>query len=158
MVVRHNGIKILEAYGDIEQVLDALLQERDEQGNLLYRREDVTIELTEGEKNQICSKHIYTHYPQTKQNSDLADKLYYENLLKAAGVQNLEADIVARVRNFYDGKSLEEVLADVAAEHKEAYEQLTKVGIRVAWVQQCKRELKAAIAEEREPNFPNYPL
>jgi len=109
-------------------------------------------------KYRACAKYIYTHYPQTKQNSDLADKLYYENLLKAQGVQNLEADIAARVQSFYDGKSLEGVLADVAVEHKEAYEQLVKVGIRVAWVQQCKAELKAAIAESREPNFPNYPL
>ena len=104
------------------------------------------------------ARHIFQSYPQTKQNSDLADKLYYENLLKSQGVQNLEADIVARVQNFYDGKSLEEVLADVDESHKEAYEQLVKVGIRVAWVQQCKAELKAAIAEDREPNFPKYPL
>jgi len=121
-------------------------------------RDEVRVLYEPHEAEQLASGYIYTHYPQTKQNSDLADKLYYENLLKAAGVQNLEADIVAKVQSFYDGKSLEEVLADVDENHKEAYEQLTKVGIRVAWVQQCKRELKAAIAEEREPNFPKYPL
>ncbi len=158
MIVKHNGKKVLEAYGNVTQVLNTLLQERDEQGNPRYKREELSIEFTPGEKKTLCSSHIYANYPQTKQNSDLADKLYYENLLKAAGVQDLEADIVQRVQSFYDGKSLDEVLADVSAEHKEAYEQLVKVGIRVAWVQQCKAELKAAIAEEREPSFSNYPL
>ena len=115
-------------------------------------------ELNVEQKYRECSKYIFKFYPDVKQKSDISDKTYFETLLKASGVQNLEADIVAKVQSFYDGKSLEEVLADVAAEQKEAYEQLTKVGIRVAWVQQCKRELKAAIVEEREPNFPKYPL
>ena len=115
-------------------------------------------ELNVEQKYRECSKYIFKFYPDVKQKSDISDKTYFETLLKASGVQNLEADIVAKVQSFYDGKSLEEVLADVDENHKEAYEQLTKVGIRVAWVQQCKRELKAAIAEEREPNFPNYPL
>ena len=121
-------------------------------------RDEVKLVYEPNEAAQLASGYIYSHYPQTKQNSDLADKLYYENILKAAGVQDLEADIVHRVQSFYDGKSLDEVLADVSAEHKEAYEQLVKVGIRVTWVQQCKAELKAAIAEEREPSFPKYPL
>jgi len=46
----------------------------------------------------------------------------------------------------------------VPDENQEAYIQLVKVGIRVAWVQQCKAELKAAITEKREPSFPPYPL
>jgi len=62
------------------------------------------------------------------------------------------------VKEFYNGKSIDEVTENVANENKEAYEQLIKVGIRVAWVQHCKRELKAAIDEQREPNYPKYPL
>ena len=147
-------MKVVKDEKVIAQVYD--LQKYLEEAKLL--RDEIKVLYEPYEAEQLASGYIYTHYPQTKQNSDLADKLYYENLLKSQGVQNLEADIVARVQNFYDGKSLEEVLADVDAEHKEAYEQLVKVGIRVAWVQQCKAKLKAAIAEDREPNFPQYPL
>ena len=101
---------------------------------------------------------IYKHYPQTKQNSDLADKLYYENVLKANGFENLEQTIVSKVIEFENGKSFDELLADVDDANKEAIAQLLKVGIRVTWVQRCKEELKKSIAEDREPNFPKYPL
>jgi len=109
-------------------------------------------------KYDSCKNFILQHYPQIKQQSDSADKEYFTTLLKANGVQNLEADIVARVQNFFAGKTLDEVVEDVPDENKEAYIQLVKVGIRVTWVQQCKAELKASIAEDREPNFPKYPL
>ena len=112
--------------------------------------------------SEVLSKriedYIYSKYPQSKQNSDLADKLYYENLLKAKGIKNLEADIVKRVEEYYKGKNLDEVISDVADENKESYLQLIKVGIRVTWVQMCKNELKKAIEEQREPEFPEYPL
>ena len=124
-------MKVMKDGRVIAQVSD--LQNFLKEANL--SRDEVRVLYEPHEAEQLASGYIYTHYPQTKQNSDLADKLYYENLLKAAGVQNLEADIVAKVQSFYDGKSLEEVLADVDENHKEAYEQLTKVGIRVAWVQ-----------------------
>ncbi len=110
------------------------------------------------QKKAFCAEYIYSKYPQVKQNSDLADKLYYETLIKTSGVKDLEADIVKRVENFYEGKSVKDVILDVDSKHKEAYIQLVKVGIRVAWVQRCKAELKAAIIENREPNFPKYPL
>jgi len=133
---------------------------------IFYKRVDgkVEIDLDRTIENWMKDKYkevenvIYSKYPQSKQNSDLADKLYYENVLKAKGIENLESDIVARVERFYEGASLEDILSDVADENKEAYEQLIKVGIRVTWVQMCKNELKKAIEEQREPEFPKYPL
>jgi len=105
-----------------------------------------------------CSNYIYKHYPQEKQSSDLADKIFYENVLKAGGYQNLETDVVSFVINFKNGKSIEDILKDVEDKQKEGVEQLIKVGIRVDWVQQCKKELKEALKEGREPNYPKYPL
>jgi len=102
--------------------------------------------------------HIHNHYPQTKQNSDLADKLYYENILKANGFKNLEQVIVSKVVEFYENnKSIDELLSDVDDANKEAISQLLKVGIRVTWVQRCKEEFKKSIAEDREPSYPPFP-
>jgi hypothetical protein len=105
-----------------------------------------------------CAAYIDEHYPQTKQNSDLADKLYYENLLKAAGYENLEQTIVTKVGEFYGGATLDALLGDIEDENQTAIEQLIKVGIRVAWVQRCKAELAAALTESRDPAYPEYPL
>ncbi|NPA64846.1 MAG: hypothetical protein GXO16_07715 [Epsilonproteobacteria bacterium] len=123
-----------------------------------YSREEIAIVFSEKELKEMTEAYIYNFYPQVKQASDIADKNYYEMLLKAKGATNLEADIVARAERFFGGESLESIISDVADTEKEAYEQLLKVAIRVKWVQDCKAELKAAIAEEREPNFPDYPL
>ena len=109
-------------------------------------------------KYNSCKNYIYHHYPQEKQASDIADKVYYETLLRAKGINNLEQDIVNRTTEFYNGKSLEEVIADVADEDKVAYEQLLKVAIRAKFVQDCKLELKKAIDENKEPEYPKYPL
>ena len=114
---------------------------------------DITIDMSD------INTYIYLYYSQAKQNSDLADKLYYENILKANGFENLEQTIVLKVASFFEeGKSVEALVADISDEDKTAIEQLLKVGIRVTWVQRCKEELKKSIAEDREPNYPAYPL
>ena len=113
---------------------------------------DITIDMSD------INTYIYLYYSQAKQNSDLADKLYYENILKANGFENLEQTIVTKVVEFENGKSFDALLSDVEDANKEAIAQLLKVGIRVAWVQRCKAELKKSIAEDREPNYPAYPL
>ena len=123
-----------------------------------YSKDEIIIVYSEKELKIQITNYIYQHYPQTKQNSDLADKLYYENVLKAGGFENLEQIVVKKVLEFENGKNLDELLEDVASENKTAMKQLLKVGIRVAWVQKCKAELKKAIAEDREPNYPKYPL
>ena len=109
-------------------------------------------------KYDSCKNFILQHYPTTKQQSDSADKEYFSTLLKANGAENLETDIVARVQNFFAGQTLDEVVEDVPDENKEAYLQLIKVAIRVTWVQDCKAELRKAVAENREPKYPEYPL
>lgn len=124
---------------------------------------DTDVEVLENENLDIdydaqITEYIYIYYPPVKQASDQADKEYFSTLLKAKGTENLEADIVARVQDFYTGKTLDEVVEDVPDENKEAYLQLIKVGIRVTWVQMCKQELRRAIEEDKEPNFPKYPL
>jgi len=64
--------------------------------------EKVVIDWERTEKKWIEEKYeevedtIYGTYPQSKQQSDIADKNYYETLLKAKGIENLEADIVGR--------------------------------------------------------------
>jgi len=124
---------------------------------------DTDVEVPENENLDIdydaqITEYIYIHYPPAKQASDQADKEYFSTLLKANGAKNLEADIVTRVQNFFKGAKLESLVEDVVDENKEAYLQLIKVGIRVTWVQMCKQELRRAIEEDREPNFPEYPL
>jgi len=110
------------------------------------------------EKIKQCETYIYTYYPQSKQNSDIADKLYYENLLKAKGIENLEVDIVSKTKRYFEGESLDSLISNIQEEDKEAYLQLLKVAIRVAWVQECKRELKKSIEDNTDPIFPRYPL
>ena len=119
-------------------------------------------ELEEQEKFQAkynsCKNYIYKYYPQEKQASDIADKVYYETLLRAKGINNLEQDIVNRTTRFYNGETIEEIIADVDDEDKVAYEQLLKVAIRTKFVQDCKLELKKAIDENKEIEYPKYPL
>ena len=117
-----------------------------------------TVEQWLNDKYRDIENYIYSKYPQSKQNSDLSDKIYYENILKSKGIESLENDIITRVKDFFTGKTLEEVIEDISDENKEAYLQLLKVNIRVTWVQMCKDELKKAIDENREPDFPKYPL
>ena len=104
------------------------------------------------------TEYIYIYYSPTKQASDQADKEYFSTILKAKGVENLEVIVAAKVQDFFKGATLESLVADIADEDKEACIQLTKVGIRVTWVQMCKQELRKAITENREPEFPKYPL
>jgi len=120
-----------------------------------------TVEEWINEKYSQTKNHIYKYYSQIKQASDQADKEYYSTLLKANGVQNLEATIASIVSKYYDGQTIDEVLntiEDLTDDTREAYLQLLKVGIRVTWVQRCKSELKKAIEENREPIYPEYPL
>ena len=119
---------------------------------------DRTVKLWIEDKYKEIENFIYSKYQQAKQASDQADKEYYTTLLKAKGIDNLEAVVVAKVQDFFNDVPLENLVDDVVDEDKEAYIQLIKVGIRVTWVQMCKQELKLAITENREPKFPEYPL
>lgn len=108
------------------------------------------------DKYKELEKYIYTYYPPVKQQSDIADKNYYEIILKNGGITNLDKDIVTRTKNYFEnGRKLDDVVSDIADENKkEAYLQLIKTAIRVTWVIDCKKELKQAINEKREPEYP----
>ena len=158
MVIKIDGRKIVEVYTDFNKTIEGIKNLKDKDGNLIYDIDNMEIIYESYELAEITTSYILQYYPTIKQQSDQADKEYFSTLLKAKGVENLEADIVTRVQNFFAGSTLDDVIADVADEDKEAYIQIVKVGIRVTWVQTCKTELRNAIAENREPVFPEYPL
>lgn len=136
--------------------------------------------------DELLSSYISQNYPQKKQNSDLADKLYFENVLKASGrYPDIEKKIVHAVAAFYAAKDTDtpktpaELAADMAVaddslsgEEKDqqlqqdviGLEQLIKVGIRVKWVQDCKRVYKQTAAQVEagdlaaQMDLPPYPL
>jgi len=113
------------------------------------------------DKYNEIQEYIYTYYPQSKQNSDLADKIFYENILKVKYPDKItfyEQVLVNKVNEFFEGKTLEELIQEFPEESKESFLQLLKLGIRVTWVQKCKKELFEAISEKRNPQYPKYPL
>ena len=146
-VVTDNGIEWQEDYEDLptQEQIQAKIKELEAQAKI-------------DAKYDSCKNYILQHYSTTKQQSDQADKEYFSTLIKANGVKDLETEIVLKVQDFFKGATLESLVEDVSDENKEAYIQLIKVGIRVTWVQMCKQELRKAIEEDREPNFPEYPL
>jgi len=128
-------------------------------GNLIIdkiRTEQKWIE----DKYKELENYIYTFYPPVKQQSDVSDKVYFETLLKAKNYKNIELQLVNAVTEFLQGKTFEEILTEnkITDEDKEPILQLLKLGIRVTWVINCKKELKQAINEKREPNYPRFYL
>jgi len=118
----------------------------------------VVYSYTSDEYSSAIETHIYSNYPQSKQSSDTADKMYFETILSASGVENLEAIVVSKIKMIQDdGKTVEEAVADLVEEMKLGVSQLVKVGIRVAWVMACKAEYHLAVAEGREMNLPAFP-
>jgi len=127
-----------------KELIDAKIKE-------IKKQEEIEI------KYKNCENYILKYYSPMKQQSDQIDKEYHMTLLKAKGIENLELDIFLRIQRFFDGETLDEV-TNVPEEFKISYLQLIKAGIRMAWVQNCKEELKKSIEENREPNFPKFPL
>ena len=158
MVIKIGDEIITEVYNDLDKTIEEIKNLKDEDGNLIYDIDNMEIIYEPYELAEITTSYILQYYPAIKQASDQADKEYFSTLLKAKGIENLEAEIVVRVQDFFKGTSLENLVEDIADEDKEAFIQLIKTGIRVTWVQMCKQELKKAIAENIEPAFPEYPL
>lgn len=110
-------------------------------------------------KYDAIAEHIYLQYSELKQAQDAKWVDSYTTKLKAIGVENLEAQIVSMTSEFLSGESLEECVGDIEnAIQKEMYIKLIKVAIRTQWAEDCITEGKAAIAEDREPKYPEYPL
>ena len=89
----------------------------------------------------IITKYIHSKYPQPKQSSDIADKMYYETVLRASGVKELDKMILGLVSDYtsHKTKKLSTVLKDVPEDIKFAVSRLVKVANRVIWVQACKK-------------------
>jgi len=116
-------------------------------------------------QHNILSDYIFSLYPYVKQQSDQADRVYYRDLLKIKKdtdghllYPSIEELVIGKIVEVENGKTLDEVLEDIPNKDKEAFSQLIKGGLRIHWVQKCKAELKKAIKEDREPNYPKYPL
>lgn len=110
------------------------------------------------EKSQAIENHIYTNYPQKKQAQDEKWVSSFTTKLKAQGVDNLEVQVVQMIGLFFSGKTLEESLAGVTEQQlKPLFEKLVKVGIRTEWAERCIVEGTTAIAENREPEYPEFP-
>ena len=108
------------------------------------------------EQNPIRT-HIYRYYTPNMQTEDGTWKNYYTTLLKAKGVENLEADIVAKVIEVQNGKSLDEIVTDVDDALKPAYQKLVKIGVRTSWAYKIIEESLLAQAENREPVYVDFP-
>jgi len=124
-------------------------------GNLIIDKDRTEQKWLEDKYKQL-EDYIYSYYPPVKQQSDIADKNYYEVILKDNGVTGLDKDITARTKKYFaNGRNLDDVVSDITDENtKEYYLQLIKTAIRVTWVIDCKRELKTAITEKIEPKYP----
>lgn len=112
------------------------------------------------DKYKELEDYIYSHYPPVKQQSDTSDKVYYETLLKSKNYKDVELQLVNGVESYLKGKAIDEILNDnnISDEDREPITQLLKLGIRVTWVINCKKELKQAISEKREPKYPKFYL
>ena len=109
-------------------------------------------------KGQAIENHIYKNYSQKKQTQDEKWVSSYTTKLKAGGVDNLEAQVVKMIGFFFTGKSLSECLESVTVQEQKPYfEKLVKVGIRTEWAERCIQEGTTAIAENREPDYLEFP-
>jgi len=151
-------------YEDDKRKFNEIFYMLDENDNIVIDYERTEQAWLDERKKELTHM-IYTNYPQSKQNSDIADKMYYETLLRSLEDENhnkiyptLDNMISTMVVQFYHGKTIDELLNSINEKDKESFEQLLKVGIRVKWIQDCKNELKQALKEKREPQYPLYPF
>lgn len=100
---------------------------------------------------------IYDKYPQAKQGSDLADKMYYETELKASGAVDLEKTVYNVIVDVVTGTPFADALAKVDENVRQGVGQLVKTGLRIKWIQDCKLVLKEALTTLTEPTYPTFP-
>ena len=102
-------------------------------------------------------EHIYSYYSEKKQAQDSKWVDSYSTKLKADGVTDLEAKVVTMTKAFFNGSTLDEILADVDDTQKPYFKKLVKVAIRTQWAEDCINEGKKAIDEDREPVYTDFP-
>lgn len=88
-------------------------------------------------------------YPEWKFRSDLEDKeLYFAELISVGRApEELYKLLRFKTQRFIEGGSLSSLLADIPASEKEAFSQLLKASIRLAFRLRCKKAFKAFRAE-----------
>jgi len=102
--------------------------------------------------------YIYSIYPAIKQSQDNGWVQNFTTKLNAGGVTSLDKQIVEFAISFLkDGKKLSEILVDVVDAIKPMYEKLVKVAVKNEWAYLVILEGKKAIAENREPVYPEFP-
>ena len=132
----------------------------------------------------MTSEHIFQHYPDIKQKSDLSDKEFFETYLKINNIDEIafRQAIAQSVQNIYNNTSdfatelsnlQTSFPAPATATQQEwnlAIEQLLKIAIRVYFVQACKnvyrqykQQIQNATTEAQLPDlstisFPVLPL
>lgn len=100
--------------------------------------------------------HIYSFYSEKKQGQDEKWTSICLTKLKAAGVQNLELQIVQAAGAFFQGQNLEQATATFQGD-KELFTKLVKIAVRTEWAAQCVKEGTTALQDKREANYPKYP-
>ena len=110
-------------------------------------------------KELACREWIIKFYPVEKQNSDAADKAFWEPTLKAEGYVDLELTVVNYIKRFvYDNELYSDIIAGEPVATQYPIGQLIKCGIRLNWVIDCKLVLQKAIADNTIPVYPNFPV
>lgn len=108
-------------------------------------------------KSQAIEDHIYESYPERVQAQDNGWVTNFTAKLKAGGVNDIESQVVGLATLFLQGKKLKDILKNIDAKVKPMYEKLVKVAIKNEWSFLIIQEGKKAIAENREPVYPEFP-
>jgi len=137
-------LKIVELEEDIDPKLLKV-----ENGKIVKKTDDEILRNLKQQKLQqlisATKSYIEQHYPETKQRSDVADKEYWGSWLVAHNQTYTTDTIYASVyqsvaRIMSRQTTLESELQNYPEAERVAWEQLIKVGLRVAFVQAVKQE------------------
>jgi len=110
------------------------------------------------EKSQAIEDHIYENYPQKTQAQDNGWVTNFTTKLNAMGVKDLDKQIVTFAGAFLKGKKLKDILKDIDDAIKPMYDKLVKVAIKNEWTFLVIQEGKKAVAENRKPVYPAFPI
>ena len=125
------------------------------------------ISLATKEKIDAIGIHIYLNYSEKKQSQDSTNKAYSQTVIIGVTAQTdtpitldaLTVEVMNTVLEILAGNLLiEDYVATKSDDLKRHYAKLVKVGLRLKWMHLCKDEGALAISENREPNYPEYPV
>ena len=117
-------------------------------------------------KKEAIGKHIYRYYSEKKQGQDRGYQAYSQTAIVGITAQtdnpitldSLTVEVMGAVLQiFAEVLTLSDFVESKPENLQEHYEKLVKIGMRLKWTKLCIDEGKLAIAENREPNYPNYP-